>query len=236
MALLITFLLGIFIIAGAMIAGKTKHSSEIAESSVSIAFGTMTALAILELIPDTAETLENQSIFVMLVCICTGFMILKILDIFIPDHHNTGRNIVHIGIMSSVAIIVHNIIEGMAVYSMYTEDMKTGLMVALGVGLHNVPMGAVIYSTLKSEKKIRKTGILLVMSVSAFAGGIIMKLMWLKIDDLIIGILMALTLGMISYIIICELLPHMMYDKKRGRSVIGAAAGAAVVLVSVLLE
>ena len=55
--------------------------------------------------------------------------------------------------MSSVAIILHNIIEGMAVYSMAAESLNVGVMIAFGVGLHNIPMGMIIYSTLVKEKR-----------------------------------------------------------------------------------
>lgn len=55
MALSITFLLGIFIIAGAAIARSTKDSELIEQLSISIAFGTMSALAVLELLPESME-------------------------------------------------------------------------------------------------------------------------------------------------------------------------------------
>ena len=52
MALITTFFLGIFIMAGALIARSAKNGRLIGQLSVSIAFGTMSALAVLDLLPE----------------------------------------------------------------------------------------------------------------------------------------------------------------------------------------
>lgn len=244
MALSITFLLGIFIIAGAAIARSTKDSELIEQLSISIAFGTMSALAVLELLPESMEHLESGNIVILVVCVLAGIALLKLLDHFIPDHDNahgfdheyTTENVIHIGIMSSVAIILHNIIEGMAVFSMAEKSVSVGLLIALGVGLHNIPMGMVIYSTLSREKRSRKLAFLMAAALSTFAGGVIMKLLWFMIDDFVIGILIALTLGMIIYIVVFELLVHLMHSKHKLLSLAGAAAGVAIILISSLFE
>lgn len=244
MALSITFLLGIFIIAGAAIARSTKDSELIEQLSISIAFGTMSALAVLELLPESMEHLESGNIVILAVCVLAGIALLKLLDHFIPDHDNahgfdhecTTENVIHIGIMSSVAIILHNIIEGMAVFSMAEKSVSVGLLIALGVGLHNIPMGMVIYSTLSREKRSRKLAFLMAAALSTFAGGVIMKLLWFMIDDFVIGILIALTLGMIIYIVVFELLVHLMHSKHKLLSLAGAAAGVAIILISSLFE
>ncbi|MFR0902447.1 MAG: ZIP family metal transporter [Anaerovoracaceae bacterium] len=166
MGILLTFSLGIFIVLGSLIARSARNEHTIEELSISIAFGTMAALSIMELIPEALENVGNDNIIFMLLAIFTGIILLKILDHFIPDHDNvhgfehdcTPENVIHIGIISSVAVILHNVIEGMAVYSMTAESLKTALFLSLGVGLLNIPMGMVIYSTLKKEKfKIRGT-------------------------------------------------------------------------------
>lgn len=244
MALLITFLLGIFIIAGAVIARSTKDSELIEQLSISIAFGTMSALAVLELLPEAMEHLESGSTVILIVCVLAGIALLKILDHFIPDHDNahgfdhhcTTENVIHIGIMSSVAIILHNIIEGMAVFSMAEKSVSVGMLIALGVGLHNIPMGMVIYSTLSRKNRSRKLVFLLAAALSTFAGGIIMKLLWFMINDFVIGILIALTLGMIIYIVVFELLVHLMHTKHKLLSVAGAVVGVVIILISGLFE
>ncbi len=240
MALSVTFFLGIFIMVGAVIARQAKNKALVEQLSISIAFGTMTALALTELMPEAVENLGNDNMYVMYFGVAAGILVLKLLDRFIPDHDSvrgfdhqcTDANVIHIGIISSVAIILHNVIEGMAVYSISSESLHLGLLVSIGVGLHNVPMGMVIYSTLSREKRGRKIALLLAAALSTFVGGLLMKMMWSMIDDFITGILISLTLGMIVYIVLFELLVHLMHTKNKLLSAAGVAIGVAIILVS----
>ena len=164
MGLLITFILGIFFIIGALVIKFSNNSKLIENMSVSIALGTMASLVILDLIPEMMEHMEGVSIIWLVLLIIVGVVLLKVLDLFIPEHdhehslhHNCSEeNLVHIGIISLVAIVLHNIIEGMAVYSLASESIRTGMLIALGVGLHNIPMGMILSSTLEHEKKSQK--------------------------------------------------------------------------------
>ena len=142
----------------------------------------------------------------------------------------------HIGIVSSLAIILHNIIEGMAVYSMTIESVKLGLLVALGVGLHNIPMGMVIYSTLEKEKKNKKIILLSLVVLSTFIGGLLMLLISNLLNEFVMGILICITLGMLLYIIIFELIPHILHSKNKLLSIIGIVIGVLVILISSMLE
>ena len=68
MSLLITFLLGIFILAGAFIARSARNRKLIEQISISVAFGTMIALAVTELFPEAIENLGRSHIIHMRAC------------------------------------------------------------------------------------------------------------------------------------------------------------------------
>ena len=163
MGLLITFVLGLFILIGVFLVKISKNTKLIENLSISVALGCMISLAVSDLFPEIYETFSNK-IYLIIIFVVIGVLILKLLDIFIPEHDHehglshecTEENLLHIGIVSTIAIVLHNIIEGMAVYSITTESVKVGLLMALGVGLHNIPMGMVIYSTLKKEDKKKR--------------------------------------------------------------------------------
>lgn len=243
MGLLITFILGIFIIIGILVIKLSKNSKIVEQLSISIALGTMASLVILELLPEVLETFDSKK-YIILISIIVGIVILKILDIFIPEHdhehglsHNcTEDNLIHIGIVSSVAIILHNIIEGMAVYSMTIESLKLGFIVSLGVGLHNIPMGMVIYSTLKNEDNKKKVILLMLTILSTFIGGILMMFISPLLSETVIGILICITLGMLLYIILFELIPHLLHSKNKLLTVIGIIIGILVLITSTLIE
>lgn len=242
MGLLITFILGIFLLGGAVIARSVKDAHLIEQLSIAIGFGSMAALGALEILPEALEHLEGRSPLILLVCAAAGVALLKLLDHFIPEHdHAHGldhdcseANVIHIGVVSSVAIILHNVIEGMAVYSMSQETMKVGALMALGVGLHNIPMGMVIYTTLQKEKRMPKLILLGATTLSTFLGGLLMMLFWGNVSDFVIGILMSLALGMLIYIVFLELLPHMLHGKRKKMSAGGALLGVLIIGVSLL--
>lgn len=243
MGLLITFILGIFILIGILVIKLSKNSKIVEQLSISIALGTMASLVILELLPEVLETFDSKK-YIILISVIVGIIVLKILDIFIPEHdhehglsHNcTEDNLIHIGIVSSVAIILHNIIEGMAVYSMTIESLKLGFIVSLGVGLHNIPMGMVIYSTLKNEDKKKKVILLTLTILSTFIGGILMMFISPLLSETVIGILICITLGMLIYIILFELIPHLLHSKNKLLTVIGIIIGVLVLITSTLIE
>ena len=60
------------------------------------------------------------------------------------DKHELKENLIHIGLVTSVALILHNIIEGMAIYSSVLSDKSLGLAMTIGIGFHNIPLGMVI--------------------------------------------------------------------------------------------
>lgn len=244
MGLVITFVLGVFIVAGAEITRLTKNDKRVVQLSIAIAFGTLSSLAVVDLLPEALENLGTGHISVLIAGIAGGVLILKLLDRFIPDHDNvhgtehecTDKNVIHIGIISTIAVTLHNIIEGMAVFSIAEESVSSGLLMALGVGLHNIPMGMIIFSTLVTERRSRRNEMLALASGSTFVGGLIMHMLWGSVNQFIVGILMALTLGMIVYIVLFELVPHLLHEKDRRLSVIGTLAGVAVIVVSMMIE
>lgn len=244
MGLVITFLLGLFFIVGSLFTKFSKNTKAIENISISVALGTMTSLIIFDLFPEMLEHMKGISIIWVVLLVLSGVGILKILDFFVPEHdHEHGlhhdcseENLIHIGIVSLIAIVLHNIIEGMAVYSISIDSFKTAMFVALGVGLHNIPMGMIISSTMEHEPKRYKIIALLLATFSTFIGGLIMSFISSIISDFAIGVLICITLGMILYIVIFELIPHILHGNNKKLSLIGIVFGVAIVLISSLFE
>ena len=59
MGLLITLILGVFVLAGAAIAGFTKNAEWIRELSIAVALGAMVMLLVNDLVPEAIEGREN---------------------------------------------------------------------------------------------------------------------------------------------------------------------------------
>lgn len=247
--LVATFLLGIFIIVGAIIAFIAKNNEKFISFSIALAFGVMSTLIIVDLLPEAIEVLEfSQKIYTCLFILAgtiAGFVLLKILDKFIPDHdddfeteEDDDRNLTHIGLVSSIALVIHNIVEGMAIYLLISSDFKAGIMAIIGVGLHNIPLGMIIASTFyKGNKSIKKTMLIILgISLSTFAGGLLVSVPVLsQMMDAIEGVSLTLTIGMLLYIVIMELLPKIIHTKNLKITVIGVISGIFLLVITLFL-
>ena len=243
--LVLTLVLGFFIIIGAFLMHMFKNKEKFLIISLSMAFGVMFSLIFLELLPESYEIFNEKyssmvSIAIMLVFYVIGFLILKILDKFIPDHEDDDEaNLIHIGIVSSIAIILHNIIEGMAIYNTFNTSVNLGILLSIGVGLHNIPLGMVLSSTFyKSLSNKKKSNVIIfLISASTFVGGLIMCLFDSVFkNEFIIGILLSVTVGMLLYINIIEILPKLIKSKDKKTIITSIIVGILILFVSIFLE
>ena len=83
MGLLITLILGLFILIGVLLVKIPKNTKLIENLSISVALGCMISLAVSDLFPEIYETFSNK-IYLIIIFVVIGVLILKLLDIFIP--------------------------------------------------------------------------------------------------------------------------------------------------------
>ncbi len=250
MGLLLTLILGIFIIFGAMIVFLFENNEKFTLFSISLAFGVMTMLIIIDLLPEAFEVINSgnmlYNVIYILIGASIGFIFLKVLDHFIPDHDdgldtdndNEDKNLKHIGLVSSVALVIHNIIEGMAIYLLVSSSLKAGLMACLGVGLHNIPLGMVIASTFYKSNNSRKNTLMIILSISlsTFVGGLLVYLFNLtSIMDILESITITLTIGMMLYIVLMELLPKIINSKDKKITISGILLGVILLVFTLFI-
>lgn len=244
MGLLITLVLGIFIVIGAVIAFASKNDNKFVNFSISLAFSVMIMLIFVDLIPEVKEIFIDEygnfkGVLYSILGILLGVGLLKLLDLFIPDHDGHNKEeLNHIGLISSIALILHNIIEGMAVYTTVNNSLKAGILISIGVGLHNIPLGMVITSTFyKANNNKNKTWfIIFLVSLSTFLGGLIMMLAsGILVHEIVLGILLSITLGMLIYISIFELLPRILEMKNKKIAITGILLGIFLIVITMFI-
>ncbi len=251
-ALLITLLVGLFILVGTILGSILKNNKKFIDISIGLALGVMILLLILDIVPEAYELLNDSfnhqllAFIILLISGIVGFFGLKILDHFVPHHehealhHHQHKNdkchnehLEHVGILASIAVIIHNIIEGMTLYVTTVQDFKSGLLLCIAIGLHNIPLGIIISTTLQNKKEMIINSIIL--SLSTFVGGLIVFLVSDIVNNSVVGILLSITFGMLAYIIILELLPQIIYNKNKKDNFIGIILGILIIIVSSLL-
>lgn len=244
LALFITFLLGFFIIIGVIIAFFLKKQNKVLDFIFAFALSILTMLILVDLLGHTIEHLGIKHIYLFILFTCLGLLIFKIIDDFVPEHEDAKmtkneekKNIVHIGVLATIALIIHNFVEGMAIYLTSANDINLGIMMALGVGIHNIPLGIIITTTLNSDKNTGKYLFCIIsLFISSFLGGLLLYLLNINtVSDIVIGSLLALTIGMLLYIIIFELYPKVKKTTNKKITIIGLITGVIIALIGMFI-
>lgn len=212
------------------------NKNKLLVSSLSFASSVMLMISIIDLIPEANKILFNNFNFIpalaiILIMINIGFIISSLIDKCIPS----DDNIYKVGLISMVAIIIHNIPEGMATFIASSTDLKLGLSMSLAIALHNIPEGISISIPIYYSKKSR--GIALkytfISGISELFGAIITYLL-LKpfINKIILGFLFSIIAGIMIYISIFELLNLSLKLNNRKRTIIFYILGIVIVFIS----
>ena len=234
-ALLITLLSGFAFLIGHFLSESMGHGKKIITLSVGLAFSIMIGLIVTDLLPETIELMDNK--ITMCACIVFGVLILKALDAFVPDHdHTPTRNkdhIAHIGLVTAIALFIHNAVEGTAIYNTALSDAKAGILLALAVSCHNIPLGMQISSLISNKKE--KLLIVILLMLSSVIGGLALIAFHYTPSEMVEGVLISTTIGMLIYIIFFELLCEVKENIKKKQMQIGLALGVIVSIICFIL-
>ncbi|MDE5546208.1 MAG: ZIP family metal transporter [Anaeroplasmataceae bacterium] len=117
--------------------------------------------------------------------------------------------LVKAGLIMLLAIMFHNIPEGMAIGATGTAEVKMGVLVAILIAVHNVPEGMAISAPLASGgMKAWKTILLTSLAGAATVVGAIIGMAIGGIGTLAIGICMGIAGGAMLYVTFCEIIPQ----------------------------
>lgn len=242
MAFLVTLIAGLFFLIGALVAFFGKNKKGLVEFSLGLSFSVMILLLAFDIVPEVLELLEEKGTIFMYVFIIIGIIILKLLDILVPHHDHQAeiktheRHLKHIGIVSSIALIIHNVIEGIGIYNIANVDLKAGVIFAIGVGLHNIPFGIEITATLNETKKNKKKTILYIIALAlSTALGALVMMLFKSVSDFVLGSLMSLTIGMIIYLALFEILGELLSIKDKKYSFAGLIIGVVFMMVILII-
>lgn len=210
-AFILTIIAGFSTMVGTLIIFfRYKNYNKIIVASLSFAASVMICLSICDLVPESINMLSNYFNSFITCLFCLLFMIVGIIISMIIDNkiHNYDK-LYKVGIISMIAIIIHNIPEGIATFVATTSDVNLGLSLTLAIALHNIPEGIAIsvpiYYATKSKKKV-----LLYTFISAISEpfGALITFLFLRkfITIKILGFLFAIIAGIMLQISFCELL------------------------------
>ena len=239
-ALLLALFAGLSTLIGALsilfISGRSKSFISLA---LGFAAGVMISAAFTDLFPESEELLngffgEGRGIVISVLCLICGIVIAAAMDKLLPHSHgghddlDDSHNLMRVGTATAIAIALHNLPEGIAIYMAGYESTTLGVTIALAVSLHNLPGGISIASPIYYASGSKKTA----LKYAFLAGmaeplGALIACLLLRpfINDAVIGVMFGIVAGILLYIGFEELLPAARRQSHNNRELIALFAG-----------
>lgn len=238
---IITTLAGLSTLLGSLIIFiKKENKNKIILSSLSFASSVMLLISFTDLIPESYNMFKNHLklyplILIILISINIGIIISLFIKKYIPENND---KLYRVGIISMLAIIIHNIPEGMATFMATNTNTKLGINLSIAIALHNIPEGISIaipiyYSTKSKLKAILYT---LISGLSELFGAII-TYVFLRpfVNNYTMGILFSIIAGIMMHIALFELFPTSLSYNNKKYTFIFFIIGIIFVIISKLI-
>jgi len=249
-ALLLTVIAGLSTGIGSAIAYFIKKP-KIAYLSFSLGLsaGVMIYISFMELLPGSFKAVGE---IWGLVAFFIGIAAIALLDLLIPEAENpheykgldapTGPRqdnyLMRTGMLTALAIGIHNFPEGLATFTMALSDVRLGIFIAVAIAIHNIPEGIAVsvpifYATSNKNKAFFYS---FLSGISEPVGAIIGYLILLPfLTPAVLAATLAFIAGVMIYISLDELLP-MAHRYGHGHLVIvGIVLGMLIMAVSLLM-
>lgn len=241
-AFLITTLAGLSTMIGSLLIFYKKKTTNIIICSLAFAAGVMICVSITDLIPESINLLKETFYIIPIILICSIFIVVGILismgiDKYLPENKSNGT-LYRVGIISMLAIILHNIPEGIATFMASNTNISLGISLAIAIALHNIPEGISIsipiyYAT---NSRLKALGYTFLSGMSELLGAIITYLFLSKfINPIFMGILFSIIAGIMMHIAIYELIPTSLNYKNKKITVISFLIGVGLMMINHLI-
>jgi len=258
-------------IGGALVLFKKKISSNFLAGALGLSAGVMIFISLAELFPEAqAEIMATGSIrhgeTFVLIAFFVGMGLITLIDFAVPEYENpheasglsldsrtaavgvleqTGNEkaLQRLGLLSALAIAVHNFPEGIATFISALNDPQMGAGITFAIAIHNIPEGiavaipiyyatkskgkALLYATLSGLTEV--LGALLCLAVTALFG------LELTAEGPVFPLVLAAVAGIMIYISLDELLPTAEKYGKHHVAIAGVVAGMAIMGISLLI-
>ena len=242
-SLLISSFAGISTLLGGLVVYlKFKDKNGFIAFALSFSLSVMISLSIFELLPDSFITLSSRFgllvgiIFTTVMFLVGKFLVTKINKKLALLHNKD--NLYRVGLLSMIALMLHNFPEGIATFMASYNDLSAGISLGIAIMLHNIPEGISISVPIYYATGSKKRGVIYsLISGLAEPLGAILAFIVLKnyINDVTIALVLVIVAGIMITISINEMLPEVNSYNKKNISILGMIIGVLLVIVNLLL-
>ena len=254
LAFCLTFLAGLTTAIGGVVAFFAKKDN-LKTLAVGLGFsaGVMIFISLIDIIP-SAKAMLIQSFpktyqWLVFGGFILGLIISILIDYFLPDHisadelspetnNNNKYRLKRAGVLTAIAICVHNFPEGMATFLTTTQSTALGFSVAFAIAIHNIPEGIVVALPIYHVTGKKRYAMLyaalsgITEPIGAFVGMILFSLF---VPQVLVGFLMAAVAGIMSYISFDTLLPLSNEYGNWHCTIVGVMSGMLFIWFSLIL-
>jgi zinc transporter, ZIP family len=237
-----------------------RTNTKMLSGSLGFSAGVMIYVSFVEMFGAAKKTLihemgETQGSWATVGAFFGGILLIALVDKLVPTFENPHEmhkiedmddkaksakyhKLYRLGILSALAIAIHNFPEGLATFAAALKDPSIGIPIAIAIAIHNIPEGIAVsipifYATNNRKKAFFYSFLSgLAEPLGAVIGYI---LLFSFFNDTVFGILFAMVAGIMVFISLDELLPGAEEYGEHHLSIYGLVAGMAIMAVSLLI-
>lgn len=180
---------------------KPSKTSDFIGTSLAFSMTIMMIISITDLIPEGFFYLKGEynfflAVLILLVTMFAGYGLNRLIGRKINKSKKEQGSLYKLGILSMIALMLHNLPEGILTFLSSSIDIKIGLKYSVAIMLHNIPEGIAIaipiyYSTRSKSKALFNT---LISGLSEPLGAILAYVFLYKyMSNTLISIVLLLT-------------------------------------------
>lgn len=229
---------------------KKEMNPFVNKALLGFASGVMIAASVWSLIIpaiDMSSNMGKLSFIPAAVGVLVGILFLLMLDKLIPHLHSNSnepegikKNNLKKATMLVLAVVIHNIPEGMAVGIVFAGALNEGALLTLagafalsiGIAIQNFPEGAIISMPLISEGLSKNKAFLYgVLSGVVEPIGAIVTIMFSGLITPFMPYLLSFAAGAIIYVVVEELIPEASQGEHSNIGTIGFSIGFVIMMI-----
>lgn len=241
-AFLISTLAGMSTIIGSLVIFlkiENKNTNRFISFCLSFSISIMIGISITELIPSSYfNIMLNYKGIIGILIILFSFIMGMIMVTFTNKIINNNNTLYKLGILSMIALILHNFPEGIATFMGSIKNPTLGLKLSFAIMFHNIPEGisiaVPIYYATNSKKKALYYAFLsgIAEPLGAFITYILLNR---YVTDLMLCATLLFVAGIMITLSINEMLPKALAYKENKFIYLGLIIGIILILINHLM-
>ncbi len=219
---------------------KKENITKFITFCLSFSLSIMIGISITDLIPNASFVIISnfklvKGIIICLIVFIVGAFSINLVNNKIDKLSSKENNLYKLGILSMIALMLHNLPEGIATFMSSYQDINLGLKLSLAIMLHNIPEGISIavpiyYATKKRKDALKKT---FISGLAEPLGALVAYLFLAKyINDVFISIILLIVAGIMITLSINKLLPQALKYNENKYISLGLIMGILVILIN----